>query len=50
MVAATIAFIAPRLNIALPLDLIIPTPPTDVLGFILIGSGVFWNTYQEVKE
>jgi len=50
MILGVVAFIVPRLNIVLPVDIAIPTLPTDVLGVIVILAGLFWNTYRDSKE
>jgi hypothetical protein len=47
MIAGIAAFIAPRLNLQLPEGVTIPTLPSDILGGILLISGIALRIYDE---
>jgi hypothetical protein len=47
MIAGIAAFIAPRLNLQLPEGVTIPTLPSDILGGILLISGIALRIYEE---
>jgi hypothetical protein len=48
MVAGTVAFITPLINVDFPEGLSIPTLPTDILGGVLLLAGVAWKIYEDL--
>jgi hypothetical protein len=50
MMAGIAAFIAPRLNVALPDGLTIPTLPTDIVGGILLVAGVTRKVFDDYNR
>jgi hypothetical protein len=50
MFAGIVAFITPRLNVSLPEGVSIPTLPSDIVGAILVLSGIAKGLYDELTD
>jgi len=48
MFAGIIAFITPRHNVSLPDGVSIPTLPSDIIGAVLVLSGMAKSVYDEL--
>jgi hypothetical protein len=48
MFAGIVAFITPRLNVSLPDGVSIPTLPSDIIGAVLVLSGMAKSVYDEL--
>jgi hypothetical protein len=48
MFAGIVAFITPRLNVSLPDGVSIPTLPSDLIGTVLVVSGIAKSVYDEL--
>jgi hypothetical protein len=48
MFAGIVALITPRLNVSLPEGVSIPTLPSDIVGAMLVLSGIAKGLYDEL--